>query len=277
MRNAVIVAATLALLCPAVPALAQEMDTDVPQKFWFEIGGFRVASQTDLRLNGVLPGENVSLERDLNVPNNTNRVYLESFWRPGRRHQVSLNWTVVKRDGAGITLGREIQWGDDVFRVGAEVSATNDTNFLSGVYRFALYKNERFEIGPAVGLGHIWITATISGEAGIAGEEEELVREVATEAKASSLTGDVGGYFYWWPGRRFLARGDLRYMAVGLDNADAEVAEGRASLTWYPWSQVGIGAQYSYTKLRYDRDRLITELGGTIQYDGLQILVSVTF
>ena len=277
MRNIFIAAATLALLCPPGAALAQEMDTDVPQKLWFEIGGFRVASQTDLRLNGVLRGDNVSLERDLNVPSDTNRVYLESFWRLGRRHQVSLNWTVVKRDGGGVTLGREIQWGDDVFRVGAEVSTTNDTNFLSGVYRFALYKNEKFEIGPALGLGHIWITATISGQAGIAGEEEELVREVAAEAKASSITGDIGGYFYWWPGRRFLARGDLRYIAVGLDNADAAIAEGRASLTWYPWSQVGIGAQYSYTKLRYDRDRQITGLGGSIQYDGLQILVSVAF
>jgi hypothetical protein len=277
MRYVSIVATILALLCPPGAALAQEMDTDVPQKLWFEIGGFRVASQTDLRLNGVLPGDNVSLERDLNLSKNTNRVYLESFWRPGRRHQVSLNWTVVKRDGGGITLGREIQWGDDVFRVGTEVGVTNDTNFLSGVYRFALYKNEKFEIGPALGLGHIWITATISGQAGIAGEEEELVREVAAEAKASSITGNIGGYFYWWPGRRFLARGDLRYIAVGLDNADAAIGEGRASLTWYPWSQVGIGAQYSYTKLRYDRDRQITELGGTIQYDGFQILVSVAF
>jgi hypothetical protein len=275
MRNVFIVAATLALLWPAGAALAQETDTDVPQKLWFEIGGFRVASQTDLRLNGAVPGEDVDFERDLNVPNDTTEVYLEGYWRLGRRHQVSLNWTAVKRDGGGVTLGREIQWGDDVFRAGADVRATNDTSFLSGVSRFALYKNERFEVGPAVGLGYIWITATISGQAGVAGEEEEPVREVAAEAKTSSITGDIGGYFYWWPGRRFMARGDLRYIGVGLENADAEVLEGRASLTWYPWRQVGIGAQYSYTKLRYDRDRLIAGLGGTYQYDGLQILVSL--
>ena len=269
----------VALLLPAVPTAAQaeETDTDVPQKLWFEVGGFRATTQTNLRLSGADPGDDVSFERDLDLPGNKTQAYLEAFWRPGRRHQVSLNWTRIKRDGGQVSLDEDIQWGDDVFRVGAEVQGATDSEFLSGVYRFALYKNEKFEVGPALGLGHIWITATISGQAGIAGEEEELVREVAAEAKASSITGDIGGYFYWWPGRRFLARGDLRYIAVGLDNADAAIAEGRVSLTWYPWSQVGVGAQYSYTKLRYDRDRLITELGWTIQYDGLQILVSVAF
>ena len=65
--------------------------------------------------------------------------------------------------------------------------------------------------------------------------------------------------------------------AVGLDDADASIGEGRASVTWYPWRKVGIGAQYSYTKLEYKRDVVITELGGKLQYDGLQLMVSLAF
>jgi hypothetical protein len=190
---------------------------------------------------------------------------------------VSLNWQRIKRDGGSITLDEDIEWGDDVFRVGAEVKGATDSDFLSGVYRFALYKNEKLEVGPAIGLGHVWITAGLTGQAGIAGGEDEVVRDVRVEGKASSITGDIGGYFYWWPGRRFLVRGDARYIAIGLDDADAAITEARTSLTWYPWSQVGIGAQYAYTKLRYDRDLLVTELGGVLQYDGLQILVSLAF
>jgi hypothetical protein len=277
MRTGLLVALASFVLLPAAPVAAQETDTDVPQTFWFEIGGFRVSTQTELRLNGGTPGDEVDFERDLNLPGNTTQAYMEGFWRLGRRHQVSANWTRIRRDGGRITLDDEIEWGDDVFRVGAEVQGATDSDFLSGVYRFALYKNERFEIGPSIGLGHIWITAGLTGQAGIAGGEDEAIRDVSVEGKASSITGDIGGYFYWWPGRRFLARGDLRYIAIGLDDADAAITEGRASLTWYPWSQVGIGAQYAYTKLRYDRDLLVTELGGVLQYDGLQILVSVAF
>jgi hypothetical protein len=43
------------------------------------------------------------------------------------------------------------------------------------------------------------------------------------------------------------------------------------------WRRVGIGAQYTHSKLRLDRDLLVTEFGGTYQYDGPQVLVSVAF
>ena len=274
MRTLLIVVLALAFALPAGQALAQETDTDVPQTFWFEVGGFRVASSTNLRLNGGAPGDDVNLERDLNLPNTTTQGYLEAFWRLGRRHQVSVNWTRVKRDGGSVAVQEDIEWGDVVFPVGIEVSGTNDSDFISGAYRFSLFKNDTFEIGPAIGIGHVWIDASLTGQVQIG---EELSGERTVSGSASSITGDVGGFFYWWPGRRWMARGDFRYIAVGMDDADAAIAEGRASITWYPWRQVGIGAQYSYTKLEYKRDVLITELGGSLQYDGLQVLVSVAF
>ena len=277
MRTAVTAALALALLLPAAGAVAQETDTDVPQKFWFEIGGFRAATSTSLRLSGGTPGDDVSFERDLDLPGNTTQAYLEAFWRLRPRHQFSVNWTGIKREGGGFTLDRDIQWGGDDFRVGAEVRGATDSDFISGAYRWSVYKNEKFEIGPAIGIGYVWITARLTGRVGLAGGEDEPVRDVSAEGKASSITGDIGGFFYWWPGKRWMARGDFRYIAAGLDDADAAITEGRASLTWYPWRQFGVGIQYVYVKLDYQRDLRVTELGGSLQYDGVQILASVAF
>ncbi len=273
MRVGPTIALALTLLLPAADLLAQETDTDVPQTFWLEVGGFRVSSSTNFRLSGSAPGDDVDLERDLDFPNTTTQGYLEAFWRLGRRHQVSVNWTRIRRDG-GATLQDDIEWGDVIFPVGVELAGTNDSDFVSGAYRFSLLKNEKFEIGPAIGIGHVWIDASLTGQVQIG---EELSGERTVTGSASSITGDIGGFFYWWPGRRWMARGDLRYIAVGLDDADAAIAEGRVSITWYPWRQVGVGAQYSYTKLEYQRDLLVTELGGALQYDGVQILVSAAF
>lgn len=277
MRTLLAAALTLVFLLPATDLLAQEPDTDVPQKFWFEIGGFRVASNTAVRLGGDLPGDNVNLERDLEIPSHTTQAYFEVFWRLGRRHQMSANWTRVQRTGDRVTLDDEIVWGGYVLGVGADVQGTNDTDLFSGVYRFALFKNEKLEIGPAIGLGHVWIDASLSGEAKLSAGDDELAQNVESQGSVSTITGDVGAYARWWPGQRFLVRGDFRYIAVGLDEADAGITEGRASLTWYPWRQVGFGAQYAYTKMSYDRDRTATRLGGVIQYDGLQTLASVAF
>ena len=275
MRTAVLAAVAVAFLLPVGDVLAQETDTDVPQTFWFEIGGFRVSSNTDLVLNASNPDDDVNFERDLNLPNTTTQGYLEFFWRPWNRHQFSLNWQRVQRDGGTLTLERDIEWGGETFPLGVEVTGTNDTDFLSAAYRWSVYKNDKFEIGPALGLGYIWIDASLSGRVRVGDFDLGGVQTV--RGSASSITGDVGGFFYWWPGRRWMARGDFRYIAVGLDDADAAIAEGRASLTWYPWSRFGIGLQYAYTSVEYKRGVTITELGGKIQYDGIQILGSIAF
>lgn len=274
VRTALTVAFALGLWLPATGGQAQETNTDVPQAFWVEIGGFRVSSDTNLILNGSRPGDDVDFERDFDIPTNTTQAYMEVFYRPWNRHQFSLNWTRVQRDGPQVILEDDIEWGDSTFPVGVQVSASNDTDFLSGAYRWSVYKNDTFEIGPALGIGYIWIDASLTGQVAV-GDEVSEVRTVT--GSATSITGDIGGFFYWWPGRRWMARGDLRYIAVGFDTGDASVTEGRASVTWYPWRQFGIGVQYSYTRLEYARDVIITELGGAIQYDGLQIMASVAF
>jgi hypothetical protein len=274
MRIVLASALALAVVLPAQSTLAQETDTDVPQTFWFEVAGFRVGSSTNLRLSGTTPGEDVDFERDLNLPSTTTQAYVEAFWRPGRRHQLSLSFTRVKRDGGSLRLEDEIEWGGVVFPVGIEARGTNDSDFISGAYRFSLFKNGRLEIGPAIGIGHIRIDATLTGQVRVG---DQLSGERTVEGSTSSITGDVGGFLYWWPGRRWTVRGDLRYIAVGLDDADASVTEGRTALTWYPWRQVGIGVQYSYTRLTYDRGILDTKLGGDYRYDGAQVLVSVAF
>jgi len=53
----------LTLLLPAVSAQARWAETDVPQTFWVEIGGFRVSAETTLRLSGGgEPGDQVNFE-----------------------------------------------------------------------------------------------------------------------------------------------------------------------------------------------------------------------
>lgn len=275
MRTVLTALVALVVVLPGAEALAQETDTDVPQTFWLELGGFRVSSNTDLVLNGSNPGDDVNFERDLKLPNDTTQGYLEFFWRPWNRHQFSANWTRVQRDGGTVTLERDVEWGDVTFPLGVEIAGTNDTDFLSAAYRWSLYKSDKFEIGPAIGIGYIWIDASLTGRVRVG--DIDLGGPQTVAGSASSITGDVGAFFYWWPGQRWMVRGDFRYIAVGLDDADAAIGEGRASVTWYPWRRVGIGAQYAYTSLEYKRGVALTELGGKIQYDGLQIMVSLAF
>jgi hypothetical protein len=110
-------------------------------------------------------------------------------------------------------------------------------------------------------------------EARRVGVQEQLGRLGVAE----DGTQHIGGYLYWWPHRRLLVRGDLRYIIVKPENSEASISDGRAAVIYHPWRNIGIGLQYTYTKFRYDRDILSTELGGRLRYSGGQVVLSGAF
>ena len=247
--------------------------TDVPDRYLVEVGGFNVAAETKLRLSSErLGGTTIDFESALDLPDVARRGYVDAYWRAGRRHLLNLSFARLHREGPGRTLSREIAWGDSVFTVGATVRGSMESDHLSGAYRFAAFRNDRFEIGPALGFGYLWITAGLRAEgSGAAGAT--LDRESTT----GSVTGDLGGYFHGWAAKRVLVRGDMRYVIIKPERSEASVTEGRVGLTYYPWPKVGFGAQYTYIKFRYDRDILVSKISGSYRYSGAQVLASFAF
>jgi len=271
-RRAVAAAALSALM--SVPAAAQTSSgfTDLPQGFRLDVGGFRIASETQLKYDLTGQGQTIDFEGETGLPSNATTIWLDGTWRLGRRHQLSLNYTRVNRSG-GRTLQREIHWGDQVFQVGTSVEAEVGSDVVTGYYRFAVFKNDRFEIGPTIGLGYLWLSASLSGSVTAGGNPVALSRT----AEISSITGDVGGYFEGWLTKRLVLRGDLLYIVVKPENAEASVTDGRLGLYFYPWTHIGFGAQYKYYKYRYDRSPLSADLGGSITYKGGQAYMSFLF
>lgn len=266
-------AIALATLAARAGAQATPL-TDVPDHYLVEVGGFNVEADTELRFSSEnLGGTEIDFENDLDLPDVARRAFFDAYWRAGRRHLVNLSLTRLHREGNGRTLNRDVAWGDTIYPAGATVIGRVDSDHLAGAYRFAAFRNERVEVGPAVGLGYLWITAGLRAELNVAGASVGLDRENT----AGSITGDVGGYFQGWAAKRVLVRGDLRYVIIKPERSEASVTEGRASVTWYPWQKVGVGAQYTYTKFRYDRDVVSTELSGHYRYSGGQILASFAF
>ena len=263
-----------AALLLAGPALAQT-STDVPDRFRLEVGGFRIGSATELSFDRS-GGSRVDFE-SLNLPDNATRAYIEGFWRPWRRHQFSLSWYRNNRGGDPKTVERQFTWGDEVITVGSTITADVGSNYLSGVYRFAAYKNDVFEVGPSIGIGRLSIDAAISGEISVSSTTGGASRSFEQSRSLAQMTGDLGGYLYWWPIPRLLVRGEMRYILVKPGDAEASVAEGRAAVLYHPWRNLGFGLQYTYSKFRYDREVLSSELGGSLRHSGGQLVIAGTF
>ena len=57
----------------------------------------------------------------------------------------------------------------------------------------------------------------------------------------------------------------------------ASVSDARGALIYHVTRHVGLGFQYTYSKFRYDRETLATDLGGTLRYSGGQVVLTAAF
>ena len=150
--------------------------------------------------------------------------------------------------------------------------AANDCR-ASGYYRFALVRNERFEIGPTLGIGYLWLSARVQATGTITGASRTLDERATT----GSITGAVGGYASAWLTKRLVTRADFLYIKVSPGDTEASVTDWRLGADYYFLKNAGVGVQYKYNQYSYDRGILVSQLGGDVTYKGFQVFLSFLF
>ena len=271
----VAVAAALA----ATPAFGQSSSTGtwngLPRTLQIDTGYFHLSADTVLRLNGPNGGGgDVNFENDLGINPKVSTFWVDGTWHLGRRHQLKLSYTRVHRDRADYTLQRGFSWGGDDYSVGLSASTSTGADLLGGYYRFAIVKNDRFEIGPAVGFGYLWLNAGVSATGTVSGPGGGQSQTLDRSASIGSVTGAVGGYAQGWLTKRLTAQADFLYIKVKPENAEAAVTDWRLAADYYFFRNAGLGVQYKYYKYRYDRSALSSELGGKLKFQGVQVYLS---
>jgi hypothetical protein len=264
----------------ASPALAQSSSgswNGLSDRFQIDTGYFRITADTVLRYNGGRGSGDIDFEKDLGVNPNVNTFWVDATWRAGRRHQLKLGYTRLNRDRADYTLGRDFTWGGETYNAGLSATTTSGADILGGYYRFALVRNERFEIGPTIGVGYLWLSAGIRATGTITGSGGTESRTLDERASTGSITGAVGGYANAWLARRLVVRADYLYIKVTPGDTEASVNDWRLGADYYFFRNAGLGVQYKYNDYSYDRGILVSKLGGEVTYKGFQAFLSFLF
>ena len=181
------------LMAPAVLAQAPAASNELPDRFQIDTGYFRISANTVLNFNAPGAGNDVSFEKDLGVAPDANTFWLDATWRVGRRHQLKLGYTRLNREQPSHTLEARLRVERRDLQQRALHEHDDGGDILGGYYRFALLRNERFEIGPSarhrlsLGAGHHPGTGTITGPGGV-----PVSRDLDTTASTGSITGAVG-------------------------------------------------------------------------------------
>lgn len=276
MKIVVALVAGLTAATFVAPAIADSQPgawNGLPDRLQVDTGYFRLTTSTTLSFDGSAGSGDVALENDLGVPDNVDTFWIDGTWRVGRRHQLKLGYTRLNRDRAGFEIRRDFTWGGETYPAGFTADTSTGADILGGYYRFAAFRNDRFEIGPTLGVGYLWLDARIRATGSVGGRS----RSLDAQASTGSITGAVGGYANAWLAKRLAVSGDFLYIKVSPGSSDASVTDWRVGANYYFVRHAGLGVQYKYYRYSYDRGVLVSKLGGDVKFEGVQAFLTFRF
>lgn len=124
------------------------------KRFGLSLGAQFVGTlDTNLRVDsptlGV--GTEIDLESDFNVDDSLFLGRIDANWRMARRHELDFSLFELDRQGTRV-IDRDIQIGDTVFPVDAEVTSESDITVVKLAYRYAFLHRPRWHLGASLGV-----------------------------------------------------------------------------------------------------------------------------
>jgi hypothetical protein len=144
------------------PALAQSAAGPLHERYEVVLGGFFSTLDTTMAVSGTAgdAGTLVDFEQDLGAPDSDNVFRASASMRFGK-HQFRAGYFQVSREGT-IRLRRTINWGDETFEVGADVTSSFESRFPEVDYTYWFVSSPRVALGGTIGATLFGVEADLS-------------------------------------------------------------------------------------------------------------------
>lgn len=161
------------------------------------------------------------------------------------------------------TLNQPFDLGGNNFDIGARVKGKFDLDFGTAAYRWWFGGgNDVFGVG--LGAAYYRVEAGISGEISADGQTESGSVNYDDDAVAPLLT--LGWRHAFSDNLRVYL--DASGVKKNGGNLSGHIVNGALGVEWFPWHNVGIGAEYAVTRIQLDQDKRNYAANLDIKLDG---------
>ncbi len=247
-RTALIATALLAsasLECRAV----EPLDT-----FSGRIGGYITEFDTELTADGENEeGTRLDVKRDLGLDESNTIAIVGLTWRPFDKHEFGFNYYQDDAE-ASRQNSRRFVFDGTTYETNSTIRSEFDLDAYEGYYVYWAVSNERWALGPRLGL--IWYDMSLS----VSLEADANGNPIAGGSVSDSVDADlpaptIGGSWRWVPGGGdWRVSADAGYFSVDVNDIDADITFGRIGVEWFPWESTGISLDYTARKIEADAD-----------------------
>jgi hypothetical protein len=241
---------------------------------FLSVGTFANSTALDIRLDAStdMPGTEIDWDQRFGLEH-SKRFRLDGLWRFTPKHHLRVLYTDYSQTDRA-TLATEIQWGDDLFPVDAQVAATLGFEVIEAAYEYAFVTSDRAEIAGSVGLHYTTLEARL---AATVTSPTTGSRSIGGPRSVDAPLPVVGLRGMWRLGDRVYLDAQAQYFSLAIDDIKGSLYNYRAALIWQPTRRVGFGA--GYDAFGVDVDLRQDDFRGKVDwvYRGPQLFVSVAF
>lgn len=241
-------------LCAAAgssQANAQQID----DRYWLEIQAFWPDIDTSVAVSSAngARGTSIDLESDLDL---RDRKSLPAFYagaRIGDRWSIVGEYYALNRTGS-TSVSRDLTFDGVTFNAGATVASQFDTDVYRLAVGYSFIRNDKADLGVAVGLHMTEFTVGLEGQANV-GAAATQFESRKRDALAPLPTLGVFGSYQVAP--KVVVGGRVDYLSLKVSDYDGRLINAQASVTYRLFKNVGIGAMYRYVdyELGIEKDR----------------------
>ena len=271
----ILAAAGLIALAVALPVdvRAEDADTDGRKfrlsDFTFRVGWYDISSKTVVRLDSNVGnlGTVFSFENDLNLDEKKSTFYGSFSWRMSGRHYLEVEQFRLARSGLQ-TLSGEIEFGDDVFEIGATVDSYFDTRVTRVSYAYLLHDSKKYAVALSAGL-HLTDLAM-----GITEINTGFAIENVEVAEVTAPLPVVGVTAAWRISEKWLLFGRAQIFRLEIPDYKGQLDHFSAKLEYSAFKHFGVGVGIDVFDLKLDINKLLWN--GTVDFEFTGPIVYLT-
>jgi hypothetical protein len=218
------------------------------------LGGYYADTSTTIGagLNRVNVNGSLNLQRDLGFPSHQVVPRVRFDFLLGDSQGFSFDYYQIDQSRSK-TLGTSVGFDGNVYNASASVTGRVNFDFGSASYKWWFgHENDVFGVG--LGAAYYRVHAGIEGDASLSG---------GVVGQASAYTSAYTTESAWAPdlqlGWRHAFTNDLRmyFNASGVkkngSHLGGHIYDAALGLEWFPLHNIGVGAEYDYTRIKIDQ------------------------
>jgi len=235
-------------------------------KWKFELGGYFPATSTELRVDGIDPGNNLDLEDKLGFSDSDSIFRVDGYWRFFKQHRLGFGYYQFNRDGSAV-LGEDIEIGDTIFNAGSGVYSELNLGFYTIDYMYSFVQGEKWEISGI--LGAYWVDVEFSAAAYLQVNGEPVLDAYESTDFNGPLP-HLGLVFEYYISPKWLVIAKGSYFQLEINDIDGKLTNLGAKLEYQFTKAFGLGLGYDYFRIDVTADDGALRSNIVYKYQGVQ-------